>query len=411
MAPPRVLVFSSLFPSVARPRHGIFVETRLAQLRRECEVDARVIAPVPWFPSTARVFGEYARFAATPRHAQRAGGVPVSHPRYLMLPRVGMASQPDSMARAALADVRALQAEGWAPDIIDAHYFYPDGVAAAWLAEQLGVPFVITARGSDINLIARLPGPRQRIVAAASRAAAVIAVSTPLKQALVELGVDEGKVVVLRNGVDTEVFRIEDQSASRQQLALPLQGPLALCVGNLLPEKGQALAIEALQHQPALHLAVVGEGPLRHELEQLAAKLGVRERVSFLSNMPQQQLRHAYAAADVLLLTSTREGWPNVVLESLACGTPVVAADVGAVREMLTVPQAGRVLAERGARQLANEIAALLAAPPGRDAVRRHACSFDWGSIARGQMEVFVRAIASHGKVQVPAAWRSAAAG
>lgn len=408
MAPPRVLVFSSLFPSTARPRHGIFVETRLAQLKRECEVDARVIAPVPWFPSRAQMFGEYARFAATPRHAQRAGGVPVSHPRYLMLPRVGMALQPDSMARAALADVRALQAEGWTPDIIDAHYFYPDGVAAARLAEQLDVPFVVTARGSDINLIAKMPAPRRRIVEAAARAAAVIAVSTPLKQALVELGVDENKVVVLRNGVDTEVFRVEDRAESRRQLGLPVQGPLALCVGNLVPEKGQALAIEVLRHQPALRLAIVGEGPLRVELEQLAAQHGVRERVSFLANMPQQQLRHAYAAADVLLLTSTREGWPNVVLESLACGTPVLATDVGAVREMLTVPQAGRVVEGREAAAVAAGVAALLQAQPDRGAVRRHAERFDWASIARGQMDVFARAIAGYRHARNTAAWRSA---
>lgn len=408
----RVLVFSSLFPSTARPRHGIFVETRLAQLKRECDVDARVIAPVPWFPSQLPMFGEYARFAATPRHAVRAGGVPVSHPRYLMLPRVGMAMQPASMARAAAGDLRALRAEGWMPDLIDAHYFYPDGVAAAQLAEQLNVPFVITARGSDINLIAQLPGPRQRIVQAASRAAAVIAVSTPLKQALVDLGVDESKVVVLRNGVDTELFHLEDRAASRARLGLPAQGPLALCVGNLVPEKGQALAIEALQHVPGLKLAVVGEGPSRAELEQLATRLGLRSRVCFLSNMPQHELRHAYAAANVLLLTSTREGWPNVLLEAMACGTPVVAADVGAVREMLTVPEAGRVAKGRDPQAFAHEIAALLQTAPEPDAVRQHALGFDWASISRGQLDVFARAVAEHRQPRRDAAaWRSAAAG
>lgn len=389
---PRVLTFSSLFPSEARPRHGIFVETRLLHLVRDCGVDARVIAPVPWFPFRGEVFGRYGRFAATPRRATRSG-LQVTHPRYLMLPKLGVAFQPDAMARAAAADIAALRRGGWTPDIIDAHYFYPDGVAAALLAERLQLPFVITARGTDVNVLAQMPGPGSRIRWAAQRAAAVVAVSTRLRQALIGIGVDPAKVSVLRNGVDIELFQAIDRREARRRLGLDEDARWAVCVGNLVPEKGHALAIEALQHLEGFRLALVGDGPQRAELQALAARLGLASRVVFVPTMPQRELPFAYSSADVMLLTSLREGWPNVVLESLACATPVVAVDVGAVDEMLTEPAAGRIVAGRDARALADAVRELCAAPADRPRIRAHAARFDWASVSRGQWELFARAL------------------
>ena len=388
----RVLTFSSLFPSEARPRHGIFVENRLLHLVRDCDVDARVVAPVPWFPFRGEVFGSYGRLAATPRRALRPGGLRVSYPRYLMLPKVGVGRQPDHMARGALGDIRALVDTGWQPELIDAHYLYPDGVAASLLAERLGLPFVMTARGTDVNLLAQMPGPGRRIVEAAARAAAVIAVSQPLKERLVALGVDAAKVTVLRNGVDTELFGLEDRSAARAALGLPAPGAIAACVGNLVPEKGQALAIDMLARMPDLRLVIVGDGPLRRELAAQAARLGVASRVEFRAVMPQRELARLYAAADLLLLTSQREGWPNVVLEAMACGTPVVGFDVGAARQMIVGEAVGRVVATREAAALATAVAEQLARPAPREQIRRHAAQYDWASISRGQWSLFMHA-------------------
>jgi teichuronic acid biosynthesis glycosyltransferase TuaC len=393
--PLRVLVFSSLFPSEVRPRHGIFVETRLAQLTKDYPIDARVIAPVPWFPSSSRRFGVYAAFAATPRRATRPNGVPVTYPRYAMLPKVGTALQPGSMARAALADVLALQCAGWQPDLIDAHYLYPDSVAAAIIAERLNLPLVITARGTDVNLLARLPGPGRRILRAAQRASAVIAVSSRLKQALLDLGMAASKLVVLRNGVDTEMFRPTDRHAARVRFGFDSQ-PIALCVGNLVQEKGFELAIDALVQMHDWQLLIVGDGPARAQLAEHALRAGVARRVRFHPNMPQHELADAYSAADVLLLTSTREGWPNVVLESLACGTPVVAVDVGAVDEMITDPAIGRVIADRDAVRLAGAVNDLMRSRPDRDRTREHACQFDWPTISRGQWDIFTRVRDQH---------------
>jgi len=400
----RVLTFTSLFPSEAMPRHGIFVETRLKHLVRDCPVDARVVAPVPWFPFRHPRFGRYARYAATPRRAVRPCGLEVRYPRYLMLPGVGMHFQPDSMARAASRDLAELISSGWQPDIIDAHYLYPDGVAAASLARSLGVPLVLTARGSDVNLIADLPGPRARILDACRHADAVIAVSSALRDRLVALGVEAGKVSVLRNGVDAELFRPADGAEARARLGLPADGPLLASVGNLLPVKGQALAIEALQHLPACRLVVVGEGPLRDALEQQARRLGVAERVLFRPSMPQHELRYLYAASDLLLLTSQREGWPNVVLEAMACGTPVVATDAGAVREMISDDRVGTVLRGREAAELAAAVNSRLERGASRDAVRAHAMTFGWESISAGVWALLSGAVERHGRANLAAA-------
>ena len=391
-APMRVLTFTSLFPSAARPRHGIFVETRLRHLVDDCAVDARVVAPVPWFPFRSPRFGRYAEYATTPQRETRASGLRVTYPRYLMLPRLGVPFQPESMASAARADVAALKRGGWAPEIIDAHYLYPDGVAAALLAHELGIPFVVTARGSDVNVLARTPGPAARILRTAGLASTVIAVSWPLKKALVELGVAETKIVVLRNGVDLEVFRLEDKEAARRRLGF---GPerLAICVGNLQPEKGHDLAIESLRNLPGFRLVIAGEGPLQTALTTLARRLGVAGRVSFMPTVTQDQLRHLYCSADVMLLTSTREGWPNVVLESLACGTPVVAVDVGAVREMLSRADFGRVVTSRDPVLFAKAVRRTADAPERREQLRLHAAGFDWTSISRGQFDVMARVL------------------
>lgn len=390
----RALTFTSLFPSVARPRHGIFVETRLQHLVRDCAVDARVIAPVPWFPFGAPAFGSYAAFARTPRRATR-GSLMVSHPRYAMVPRLGVPFQAGSMARAARRDVRSWQRDGWVPDVIDAHYFYPDGVAAARLAQYLNRPLVVTARGSDINLLAQLPGIDKQIRWAANLAEAVIAVSSRLRDKLVELGIDPSKITVLRNGVDTDCFVPEERQAARMRLGLSAV-PTALCVGNLVPEKGHALAIEALGCLPGWQLVVVGDGPARGELARQVAAAGLSARVHFLPVMPQADLRWAYSAADVMLLTSTREGWPNVVLEALACGTPVASMDVGAAAEMLSGTPAGRIVRERDPAALAAAAQELEGEGTSRADIRRHAASFDWATISGGQLEVFTRAIDRH---------------
>ena len=384
----KVLLFSSLYPSTVRPIHGIFVETRLRELLKTGQVQAKVVAPVPWFPSKSPRFGEYAQFAATPRFEHR-NGLDVHHPRYLLLPKVGMNMAPYAMALGALPTVRRLQREGFDFDLIDAHYYYPDGVAAGLLAKWLGKPFFVTARGTDLNLIPEYPFPRKLILKTASAASGSIGVCKALIDSLEQLGADPVKLHTLRNGVDLERFTPEPRELARQRLGLQTQGSYLLSVGHLIERKGHHIAIEALVALPGVTLLIAGSGPEERALKSLASRLGVSDRVHWAGVVPQAELRWWYSAADVLTLCSSREGWANVLLEAMACGTPVIATDIWGTSEVVSSEAAGRLMERRDARALADAWQDLMSSMPARPTTRQYAEGFSWDATTQGQRQLF----------------------
>ncbi len=384
----RVLTFTTLFPNAVEPHHGVFVENRQRYLRASGQVEARVVAPVPWFPFTSERFGRYAAFARVPRTETRHGVV-VDHPRYPLIPKFGMTVAPLLMYLGARRRVARILREGYEFDLIDAHYFYPDGVAAALLAREFGKPLTITARGTDINLIPRYPLPRRMIRWAAGRADGMITVCQALKESLVALGVDDHRVTALRNGVDLETFVPRDRAEARARLDVQDERRLLVSVGHLIERKGHHLAIEALTRLPEAHLMIVGDGPEDGALRELARRLGVADRARFLGRRPHAELSWIYSAADALVLASSREGWANVLLESMACGTPVVASSIWGTPEVVTAPEAGRLFAERTSEHLARAADDLFASYPDRAATRAYAERFSWDDTTQGQLRLF----------------------
>jgi glycosyltransferase involved in cell wall biosynthesis len=389
----RILTFSTLFPNPGQPVHGVFVESRLRHLLASGSVEARVVAPVPWVPLPSSRFGDWGRYAVVPACEERHGNR-IWHPRYPVIPKVGMIPAPLLLYAWTRRLVRHLAAEADF-DLIDAHYFYPDGVAAALIARELGKPLVITARGTDINLIPAHALPRMQIQWAARRAAGLITVCDALKRALIDLGVPEDKVRVLRNGVDLETFRPLDREASRA--ALGVSGWVLVSVGLLIERKGHGLIIDALRDLPGFSLIIVGAGPDRDALRARAHAAGVADRVRLLGELPQCRLPEVYSAADALVLASSREGWANVLLEAMACGTPVVASDVWGTKEAVTSAQAGVLMTERSAAGVADGVRRLFAALPDRAATRRHAERFSWEATSRGQHDLFGAILAASG--------------
>jgi glycosyltransferase involved in cell wall biosynthesis len=390
--PVRLLVFTSLYPNAVMPRHGVFVEERLRHLVDSGRVSATVVAPVPWFPFEHSRFGTYATFAKVPEREQRCG-IDILHPRYPVIPKFGMSIAPSLMYRALLPALRKLAAsEGF--DLIDAHYFYPDGVAAAKLGAALGKPVVITARGSDLNVIPQHHLPRRRIKVAAARVDAVVTVSEALKRKAESLGIESGRITVLRNGVDLERFQPLDRSAIR--IRLGLAGPVWLAVGNLVELKGVHVTLAALARVPDAVLLVAGDGPEASRLRQLASESRVDARVRFLGNVPRVRLLEYYNSADALFLASSREGMPNVVLESLACGTPVVAAPFAGVEELVNGPEAGEVAEARTADALFAAWQRLWRRRPDRAATRRFAENLGWGPVVAAQCALYAKVLAAH---------------
>ena len=388
----RALVFSTLYPNAVRPDHGIFVETRLRHLLAAGNVEAKVLAPVPWFPSTDPRWGDWADWArVAPREVRH--GIEIRHPRYAMLPRVGMWMQPFALAAAGLRAAAAWRRDGFAFDLIDAHFFYPDGVAAALVARSLGVPFAVTGRGSDLNLYPRQAWPRHWIAWAARRADALVTVCEALRGSLTELGIPGSRVRVLRNGVDLALFRPMDRAAARREFGI--DGPAIASVGHLIARKGHDFVIRALAALPGWRLVIAGDGPERGALGALSAANGTAGRVVFAGRLGQAALARLYNAVDMLVLASDREGWANVLLEAMACGTPVVATRIWGTPEIVTGAEAGVLVARRD-DDILRGIRALAAAPPARAATRRHAEAFSWDATTRGQEAMFAGMLSRH---------------
>jgi glycosyltransferase involved in cell wall biosynthesis len=381
-----LLTFTTLYPNATRLTHGVFVENRLRHLVASGSATATVVAPVTYVPNLSVLPAKYRRLRDVPRHEQRHG-IEVHHPRYLLVPKVSMLPAPFALYLASRAYVAELVAQGVPFDLIDAHYFYPDGIAAVLLGRYFRKPVTITARGSDINVISRYRLPRRMIVHAAERAAAIITVSEALKRSLESLGVAADRIRVLRNGVDLATFDLGDRQDARQQQGL--SRTTLLSVGNLIPLKGHDLAIRALATLPDKDLVIVGDGPEEGDLRSMARRLGVADRVTFRGRVAHHALPDIYRAADVLLLLSSSEGWANVLLEAMACGTPVVATLAGGNREVVATPEVGELVRERTAEAVSSAIQALLARRPDRQTVRRYAEGFSWDATTAGQLEVF----------------------
>jgi glycosyltransferase involved in cell wall biosynthesis len=385
----KLLTFTTLYPSAGQPIHGIFVENRLRRLAATGEVDVRVVAPVPWFPFSGAWTGGYGRYRDIPAQEQRHA-LPVLHPRYPLIPKVGMTIAPTLLALSQRQVIADIIAGGYDFDVLDAHYFYPDGVAAALLGKWFDKPVVITGRGTDLNLIPQYRLPRLQIQWAARRAAAMITVCQALKDSLVDLGVSPDRVRVLRNGVDLALFRLPDAAARTEaRTRYGMKGISLLSVGHLIERKGHHLIIEALPDLPDVTLYIAGEGPERLRLQKRAHDLGVAARVHLLGMIPQTALPALYAAADALVLASSREGWANVLLEAMACGTPVVASPIWGTPEVVADPAAGVLMPERSSAGIVAGVTALLSSLPARAATRLYAERFGWDATTAGQLELF----------------------
>jgi glycosyltransferase involved in cell wall biosynthesis len=369
----RVLTLATLFPNGARPTFGVFVERQTCALAARDDVAVEVVAPIglPLWPLSRHP--HYAYLRRLPAREERNGLV-VHRPRYRVWPGLGQAGTARRMANALLPVLRGIRAR-FPFDVIDAEYFWPDGPAAMRLAAELGVPFSVKARGSDIHSWGAQAGIAEQIIAAGKAAGGMLAVSAALKRDMAAIGLPDEKIDVHHTGVDLDLFRPIDRAVAKA--ALGVDGPLLISVGHLNGRKGQDIALAALADIRGATLLLAGDGPERSRLERQAAAAGLAGRVRFLGVQPHHALPALIAAADVMVLPTVSEGLANVWVEALACGTPLVTSDVGGAREVVDRPEAGR-LVPRDAVAVAAAVNAILADPPGQAAVRAAAERFSW---------------------------------
>ncbi|MFB0872442.1 MULTISPECIES: glycosyltransferase [unclassified Sphingobium] len=370
-----ILMLSTLFPDLSRPNFGVFVERQARELASRPEAAVTVIAPVGLPPWPLSLAGRYAPLRALPRK-ERWRELTVYRPTFPIIPKFGGRTNVTTMTRAILPLVKRLHAQK--PfDVIDASFFFPDGPVAQRLSKALGIPYSVKARGADIHHWGTQRGTRKLVRRAADGAAGLLAVSDAMRRSMARMGIDADKTRVHYTGVDLDTFEIIDREEAKA--ALGFSGPVVLCVGALIPRKGQDLLVRALPDLPDVTLLLAGQGAYRRTLEQLAEKLGVERRIGFLGSVPHHKLPRIFAAADVMALPSESEGLANAWVESLACGTPLVISDVGGARELMDRPEAGLIV-DRTPEAIAEGIRTILAAPPDRAAVRQAALRFTWAA-------------------------------
>ncbi|MCW8889425.1 MAG: glycosyltransferase family 4 protein [Sedimenticola sp.] len=385
-----ILTFTTLYPNNMQTRHGVFIEERVRQLNLHDDISFTVVAPIPWFPFKISKLPKYSIYADVPSMEERSG-ITVHHPRYIVIPKIGMILAPLLLAASTYRAIRSIKLNEYQFDIIDAHYFYPDGVAAVIIGRLLNIPVMITARGSDINLLSKYFVPRKLIQWAARNADKLATVSKDLKSSLISLGVEESKINVFRNGVDLDKFRPMDRIKIRKRINI--NNPTIISVGNLIELKGHHLVIEALIELPDFQLIIVGEGDMRGKLEKLASEYRVSDRVRFMGNVNQEVLVELYNASDILVLASSREGMANVLLEALACGTPVVATDVGGNREVINHMSAGVLVYKRNSNHIATGINEVFNRNVTRDDARKYAETLSWTEVTQSIRRSFANMI------------------
>ena len=388
----RVLSIATLYPNAERPTFGTFVARQFEALAARGEWEVTVINPIGLPPVTA------GRYVALARAASDAveHGVTVLRPRFPLIPALSARWNPSLIARTVLPIARRLHAERPFA-LVDAQFFWPDGPAAAKVAHALGLPLSIKARGSDIHHWGAQGFARRRMLDAARQAAGLLAVSQALKADMVALGMPGEAITVHYTGLDRAAFKPMARAQARASVAgnpalgVPPEGRLLVSVGALIPRKGQALVIRALSTLPGdVRLALIGTGAEAAMLRALAAELGVGERVQLLGSVRHDLLPQLLSAADVMVLPGASEGLANAWVEALACGTPIVIADAGGARELLTGPQAGRIVA-RDPTAIAAGTLDILADPPAQEAVAATVERFSWEANAAALAEYYAR--------------------
>lgn len=385
----RALIITKIFPNSVERLSSPFNRRQFAELSKLCEVE--VLATIPWFPGASALqrWSPAGRLSGVPAE-ERIDGMRVRHPRFVFLPKIGHGIAGPLYA-ASLATT-ALRYRNRV-DVVLGAWAYPDGFAAVAIAQLLGVPSVVKLHGSDMNVVARMRGPRQGLKWALPRASRVVAVSRPLAERAIELGVAPARVDIVPNGVDREVFHPSDRADARRRLGLDSAEKLVLYVGHLKEAKGVFDLLRAFErHHDELRgarLVLVGGGPEAPACRALAEQLGVA--ATFAGEQPHEQIPLWFGAADVVTLPSWNEGMPNVVVEALACGRPVVASAVGGIPEIVK-GDAGELVAPRDPESLGKALVRALAKSHDAEKISTALERPDWSTSARLLHESLVRA-------------------
>ncbi len=387
---PKVVLVSNIFPNPAQPTKGVFTARLLKELKAFSDVT--VISPLPWFPKSLAfgIFKTWSQFAMVPDEGVY-GDVKVYYPKYLLMPKVSGALHPFLVFLSMLPVLRSLKRQG-ACDIINAHWVYPDGVAACMAGRLLKIPVVLTAMGCDINLYGayRLRAPQ--IKWALNAAEGITTKSRDLAKKITRFGVSSDKVAFIPNGVDLSMFSASNGAKTHAT------GSQALYLGRLSAEKGvdtlvDAIVMLARGGEKDIRLAIVGDGELNAALQKKVKENGLEDIVTFHGPVPHAEVAGYLRKSGVLCLPSLREGTPNAALEALACGRPVVASRVGGLPDIIIEGVNGFMFEPGSAKGIAEALKTAVKKAWDSSAIAATVAHLTWHDSAEAYLREYLKAM------------------
>lgn len=381
--PLKILIITNLFPNNKEPNRGIFIKQEALELSKLCEI--QVIAPIPWVPFSLRFLPQWSTNAQI-KDQEIIENITTYHPRWLVIPKILRSLYGLLLFFSLLRTVRKIK-RSFNFGIIYGHWIYPDGFACVLLARIFKVPVILHALGCDINQYSKFFLRKIQIAWSLKNADKIISVSNALKEKMCSLGTFEKKIHVIANGVDSCLFKPMAKQECRKLLGLPQNLKIILFIGSLEIVKGAEYLIDAFQKVNSeyglpVNLVLIGKGPSEKTIREKIAFYKQKSSVTLAGEINHNKIPLWMNAADVFCLPSIREGMPNVILEALSCGKPVVASSVGGIPELVTSSDYGILFPPGDSSILAKSLLTALRRDYDEDKIAKHFSSRTWKTIA-----------------------------
>ena len=379
----RLLLITNVFPRPNQPNKGVFNLDMVRALARDHDI--HVVSPISWVDEGRERWKGKGAMASERRAV--IDGIEIRYPRFFYPPKVLRAHYGRFLWLSTRGTIRRML-KAHPPDVVLGYWVHPDGEVAVRAAREAGVPSVILEGGSSVLVLSRDPSRRRCIQRVLQSASAVVTVSHDLRSKVIELGIASGAIHVVNRGVDVSIFSPGERAEARRRLGIPVEGRVLVWIGRMVHVKGLDILLEACSFLHArgvkFRLYLVGSGPLQQSLEAESRSRGLSGIISFVGQQSHKQLPDWYRAADLTLLPSRSEGIPNVLRESLACGTPFVASHVGGIPELSGEPW-GRLVPPENPVALAEAVARGLSEPTPAEPPRLPG----WGEAAESMLQIF----------------------
>ena len=379
----RILFVSSQFPNSLQPELGVFSSHIVREMSFIAEI--KVIAPIPSVGQLKFIdrFKKYKTDLPIP-FIEITEGIMVYHPKYFAVPGMGFIHH-ITMISALEPLVKKIHDE-WKIDVVNCHWLFPDGVALQHVCNKYGIPIMLTALGCDLNKYIKSILRKRPIRQALIHSNKVSVLNRQMFDTCVKLGVPSHKIAIVPNGVDLCTFSIRDRKSCRTKLGFQSDAQIVLFVGSLVEVKNVDTLLRSFKLVTDGHknvkLVLIGSGYLYDALVNLSNSLGICQYVNFIGQIPHEQLVDWMNAADCLCLPSIREGHPNVMMEALACGIPVVASSIGSIPDFINRANGCLIKDPANYNEIAEMLLLCLSTIYEKNTIRSTVCSNSWSKCA-----------------------------